>query len=156
MILTYADYTAVYGEGALSQTAFDLIDTRIEAILDDLTTGIDGVHKLRVAFPTDETDAAAIRDCAISMVHAVAELDALRTAALSGSGGMVSSKSSGSESISYATGGTADLMKLSVDPAAQRGQLAAQARIYLSGRQDANGVNLLYMGPYPYTVTEET
>ena len=68
---------------------------------------------------------------------------------------VISSVSSGSESVSYATGsaarsGTTAIDAAVSDPGARARLLDDIVRRYLSGVKDANGVNLLYMGRYPY------
>ena len=63
------------------------------------------------------------------------------------------SRSAGNESISYS--GAGDLAKSSsiaaavADPQAREKLYRDTVTDYLSGVQDANGVNLLYMGRYP-------
>lgn len=69
---------------------------------------------------------------------------------------IVTSVSSGSESISYAAAGSAARNTLVdtvlTDKTAQNRLFSDTIRDYLSGVQDANGVNLLFMGKYLYQV----
>jgi len=117
-------------------------------ILDDWTTGIDGVRKLRVAFPTDPIDVAAIKRCVIELTKASADIDNIVQLSASGDGGIVASKSSGSESISYRND-TSALLAAAKDADIREAYIGMIVRRYLSGRSDANGVNLLYGGVYP-------
>ena len=148
VLVSYAEFTAVYGSDALTLTAFNRFEFDAEVILDDWTTGIDGVRKLRVAFPTNPIDVAAIKRCAIELTKVSADLDHIDTLAASGDGGIVASKSSGSESISYRDGASA-LVAAAKDASNREAYVGMIVRRYLSGRSDANGVNLLYGGAYP-------
>ena len=148
MLVSYAEFIAVYGSDALTLTAFNRFEFDAEVILDDWTTGIDGVRKLRVAFPTDPIDVAAIKRCVIEMTKASADIDNIVQLSASGDGGVVASKSSGSESISYRND-TSALLAAAKDADSREAYIGMIVRRYLSGRSDANGVNLLYGGFYP-------
>lgn len=148
MLVTYAEFIEVYGSDALTLTAFNRFEFDAEVILDDWTTGIDGVHKLRVAFPTDPVDVAAIKRCTIELTKALADIDNIVQLSASGEGGVVASKSSGSESISYRND-TSALLAAAKDASNREAYVGMIVRRYLSGRSDANGVNLLYGGAYP-------
>lgn len=148
MLVSYAEFIAVYGSDALTLTAFNRFEFDAEVILDDWTTGIDGVRKLRVAFPTDPIDVAAIKRCVIELTKASADIDNIVQLSASGDGGVVASKSSGSESISYRND-TSALLAAAKDADIREAYIGMIVRRYLSGRSDANGVNLLYGGVYP-------
>lgn len=148
MLVSYAEFIEVYGSGALTLTAFNRFEFDAEVILDDWTTGIDGVRKLRVAFPTDPIDVAAIKRCVIELTKASADIDNIIQLSASGDGGVVASKSSGSESISYRND-TSALLAAAKDAGTREAYIGMIVRRYLSGRSDANGVNLLYGGVYP-------
>lgn len=148
MLVSYAEFIEVYGSDALTLTAFNRFEFDAEVILDDWTTGIDGVRKLRVAFPTDPVDVAAIKRCTIEMTKALADIDNIVQLSASGDGGVVASKSSGSESISYRND-TSALLAAAKDASTREAYVGMIVRRYLSGRSDANGVNLLYGGAYP-------
>lgn len=148
MLVSYAEFIAVYGSDALTLTAFNRFEFDAEVILDDWTTGIDGVRKLRVAFPTDPIDVAAIKRCVIELTKASADIDNIVQLSASGDGGIVASKSSGSESISYRND-TSALLAAAKDADIREAYIGMIVRRYLSGRSDANGVNLLYGGVYP-------
>ena len=129
--------------------------------MDALTTGIDGVKKLKTAFPTNEEDAETVKRCACKLVSILARIDAAQKAADSVRGyefteqglrgKVISSVSAGNESISYTVKASAetDIDKAMSDPALREKLLADTVREYLSGVVDVNGVNLLYMGRYP-------
>jgi len=148
VLVSYAEFIAVYGSDALTLTAFNRFEFDAEVILDDWTTGIDGVRKLRVAFPTDPIDVAAIKRCVIELTKASADIDNIVQLSASGDGGIVASKSSGSESISYRND-TSALLAAAKDADIREAYIGMIVRRYLSGRSDANGVNLLYGGVYP-------
>lgn len=148
VLVSYAEFIAVYGSDALTLTAFNRFEFDAEVILDDWTTGIDGVRKLRVAFPTDPIDVAAIKRCVIELTKASADIDNIVQLSASGDGGVVASKSSGSESISYRND-TSALLAAAKDADIREAYIGMIVRRYLSGRSDANGVNLLYGGVYP-------
>ena len=148
MLVSYAEFIAVYGSDALTLTEFNRFEFDAEVILDDWTTGIDGVRKLRVAFPTDPIDVAAIKRCVIELTKASADIDNIIQLSASGDGGVVASKSSGSESISYRND-TSALLAAAKDAGTREAYIGMIVRRYLSGRSDANGVNLLYGGVYP-------
>ena len=160
--VTYKDYKALYGEGRLEKAGFARLSWEAERIMDDATTGVDGVRKLRRAYPLDEYGAEAVKRCACALVDVLWQLEAatetLRKAQAvteDADGSMhsrlVASRSAGSESISYATGSAAKTGSTAIDAAVS--DQTARAR-YLSGIPDANGVNLLFMGRYPVTLGE--
>lgn len=162
MYITYKEYTALYddiGEKVFNRLAFDAC-----RVLDNHTTGIDNVKKLKVAFPTDEDDALAVKHCAAKLVDLLYQIQEAETvfnqakgyvATANGlQGKVISSVTAGNESISYASGSAS---KTAIDNAvqdkAERDKLLIDTvREYISGVADANGVNLLYMGRYPYIV----
>lgn len=162
MYLTYEEYAAIYD--AMPQKDFDLLNFEACRHIDRLTAGVDGVKKLKVAFPTDEDSVAAVRHCAAHIVNLLHQIQEAEKSASMGrgftqtenglQGKVISSISAGNESISYAVGNSA---KTSIDNAvsdrnARIKLLREVTREYLSGVTDANGVNLLYMGVYPYAV----
>lgn len=162
---TYEDYKALYGNNGLDGAGFTRLIWEAERVMDDATTGADFVHKLRVASPVDEYGAEAVRRCACALVDTLRkmeeadEADSKARALVENADGTVHSRviasvSSGSESISYATGsaarsGTTAIDAARSDPAARERLFADTVRRYLAGVTDANGVNLLFMGVYP-------
>lgn len=153
-------YTSLYGEIFIKD--FERLSWDACRKLDAETTGIDGVKKLKVAFPTDEDDAEAVKRCACALVNTMAEIEKAEKSAAAArgyeetEGGMrgkvISSMSAANESISYATSAinSATAIDKAVSNMADRNALFSSIiRDYLSGVTDANGVCLLYMGPYP-------
>lgn len=159
MYITFGEYTSLYDpieEKNFNNLAFDAC-----RVMDMHTTGIDNVKKLRSYFPTAEEDAEAVKRCAAKMVNTLYQIQQAEVAAMESRGyestdqgvrgKVISSVSAGNESISYATGNSsATAIDAAVkDKAARDKLLADTVREYLSGVTDANGVNLLFMGPYP-------
>ena len=124
------DYTAQYPEGYY----FDRLCTTASRLMDRFTTGVDGVCKLRVAFPTDSYAVEAVKNCAAEIISFLANVETARIEASKCRGyvetphgirgKVISSVSSGSESISYASSGTA---KTLVDDAVANRKVRDQA-----------------------------
>ena len=160
---TRDDFKALYR--AIGEKRFDRLLWEAEQAMDDATTGVDGVQKLRVAFPTGERDVEAVRRCACALVDILWSIETTEAAAAASqgmvkredgtvTGKVVTSLSAGGESIGFAAPGAAQGTKTAVDtavgdPNARARLLAETVRRYLSGARDGNGVALLYMGPYP-------
>lgn len=160
MYITYSEYTALYDtieEKVFNRLAFDAC-----RYMDRLTTGLDGVKKLKAAFPEDEDSAAAVRHCAAHVVNILYQIQEAEKSASLGrgytetanglQGKVISSVSAGGESVTYATktgSGTA-IDSAAADPAFRTRMILDIIREELSGYTDANGVNLLYMGVYPH------
>ena len=155
--ITYNQYTQ-YG-GALTQAEFDRFSYDAQRYVDLQTTGIDNVKKLKVAFPTDTDDAEAVYHCLVRIIDILDEIDKANAAmglVTDSNGithGVVSSVSSGSESISYGGSGLVGMTQKAAASNAEKNTLIySEIRRYLSGITDANGVNLLYMGRYPVCI----
>ena len=162
----YGFYKTIYGVDAIPETDFNRLSWESCRKLDVATTGIDHVKKLKVAFPTDEDDAETVRRCACKLIDILYFIDQAEKTAQSAQGYVtredgtvvnkqVASVSSGNESITYATGNsgsvTANLIGKALADKTVREQLYRDIITEcLSGIEDANGVNLLYMGRYPY------
>lgn len=157
--VTIDDYVGLYGDESTVMTieAFNRLGYEAERFVDAITTGVDNVHKLDVAYPINERDAEAVKMCILALIHTLHEARIAADTALgnvadsNGRHGAISSVSSGSESISYATGGTY-VHAMNGDMKVKQATLMQIARQYLSGVTDKNGVNILYMGVYPYHV----
>lgn len=158
MYISYDEYTALYD--TIEVKVFNRLAYDACRYLDRHTTGVDGVKKLKVAFPADEESAAAVKHCAAHIVNILAQIQEAENAASAGrgytktenglQGKVISSVSAGNESISFSTGAAKTAVDLAVTDIAQRNKLIyATIRDDLSGIADANGVNLLYMGVYP-------
>lgn len=165
---TYAEYdyyVSLYGEESMTENMFKIFSYDACRKIDHITTGVDNVKKLKVAFPTDEDDIEAIKRCTckiINIMHSIQEAEK-RINSSKGytkredgtlQGKIVSSVTSGNESISYSVNGNSSeatmIDKVLTDRQAQEKLYRDTVLEYLSGTGDANGVNLLYMGPYPY------
>lgn len=163
----YSFYTSLYGTAA-SENDFNRLSYDASRLMDDMTSGLDGFRKLQKAFPTEEYDAEAVRVCACKLVKALWDIEQAETA-MNTTGGysaredgsfvsrIVKSISSGSESITYADGGNAETAVSAAvkSPAAKRALLTDIVKDCLTGIRDANGVNVLYMGVYPYVQQDD-
>lgn len=166
MYVNYEYYKSLYGDKAIPESDFNRLSWDACRKLDIVTTGIDNVKKLKVAFPADEDDAETVRRCVCKLVEIASEIEQAEERIKSSQGyitredGTVMSKqvasvSAGTESISYAMGsasssGSTLIDNVLADKTAQEKLYQDTVREYLSGVADANGVNLLYMGRYPY------
>ena len=161
----YEYYKALYGEKAVAEADFKRILWDAEREIDKATGGVDGVRKLRVAFPTSDYDAEAVKRCVCALVDFLIQMDnAERNANSIGQyteradgslqGKVVSSVSAGNESISYAVGKSSDTAISTAIKSVKDRDLTVYAFIAsrLSTVSDANGVNLLFAGRYPYRV----
>lgn len=160
---TYEKFLDIYGT-PMSMGEHSRFAWEADRLIDRHTTGLDNVRKLRVAFPTDEYDVECVQRCECALVYILHRFEVTEKLAASNaestgravSGGVIKSVSSGSESIEYATdsesaSGTA-IDAAAKDTAKRAALIARTVRDYLSGAQDVNGVNLLYMGVYPYVL----
>ena len=160
--MLYADYqyfTELYGFDVPEQI-FNRLIWAASKILDRMTTGVDGYKKLEHAYPVNSDDAEAVKRCVCELVQFAYQVEEANKALgyVTNADGtvnsrMVSSRSSGAESISYTTGGNAVGKKAVVaaagDDDLRRNMQVAIVRQYLDGVRDANGVNILYLGRYP-------
>lgn len=153
MYIAYDDYVQLYDP--IDEKEFTRLSFEAERMMDRHTTGIDGFCKLRKAMPVDEHDRTAVKHCAASIVNLLYSINRIQQ-----SGGyeeteqgvrgrVISSVSSGNESVSYSVGTASVIEKAASDLSVRRSLVAQTIRDYLSGVHDANGVGLLYMGPYP-------
>lgn len=152
-------YQKLYGN--IDATLFNRLAFDACREIDKNTTGIDGVKKLRVAFPTEPEDKEAVMRCAANLVSYFARIESAEQAAEMSRGyesteqglrrKIVSRIEAGNEAISYSEASSPETVSDKAAAShAERGALVASViRQYLSGVSDANGVNLLYMGPYP-------
>lgn len=161
----YEYYKSLYGEKAVPEADFNRLSWDACRKMDIATTGIDNVKKLKVAFPVDEDDAETVKRCVCELVSISYKLEQAEETALNAQGYItredgtvinkqVSSVSAGNESISYVTSGGSFSSATLIDKAlsdkdVQKRLYRETITEYLSGIADANGVNLLFMGPYP-------
>ena len=161
----YEYYKSLYGDKALGEADFNRIGWDAEREIDKATSGIDNVKKLQVAFPLREDDVEAVKRCICALVDFIkqienAESDANSVSGLveradgSMQGKVVASVSAGNESISYAVGKSSNTAISTAIESVKNRDLVIYEFIAsrLRGIADANGVNLLYNGPYPYIV----
>ena len=150
MYIDYEYYKSLYGDKALAETDFDRLSWDAERELDKATSGLDGVKKLEIAFPTNRYDAEVVRRCACDLIDFLSQLEKAQSTMIN-DGGIVASKSAGNESISYVNGDTVVTNALR----SARGKEIAICSLItekLRDVKDANGINLLYLGSYPYRV----
>lgn len=163
MYATITDYASWFSD-EIQDDEFNRLCMEADRILDIYTTGIDNIKKLRIAFPTDENDAAAVKYAACKLINFLKQLSDAETSAASargyteGANGLqgkaVSSISAGNESISFTSGSDATAIdKAIADPEEKKKLIHNMMTDFLSGLTDANGVNLLYMGSYPVRIT---
>lgn len=158
MYLSYEDYLNIYGvRASVTESDFPMIEWQAEQKINAMTTTCDGVKKLKVAYPTDEDAIDSIKHCMSALVDLVGNIQNAED--MSGlvedsngvHGKIVTSVNAGSESISYASGSQA-LDGVLHDKVAQNNMFKDIITEALTGVQDNNGVNLLYVGVYPYEV----
>lgn len=161
--ITYDDYATIYGTDRVSEGRFNLLRIEASRMVDDMTAGVDGVRKLKHYFPTDEDDSATVKTCLCRVVDFLWQCQSIEESGMeargytSDSNGIhgksVASISAGNESISYSAGDSSNataMDKAIADTQERRKQVQDIIRTYLNGIKDCNGVNLLYMGRYPY------
>lgn len=158
MYISFEEYAELYDpadEKVFDHTAYDAC-----RYIDRMTTGVDGVKKLRVAFPTDEDNIESVKRCAAAVTNFLIQIQEAEHSASLGrgyiqtenglQGKVVSSVSAGNESISFSSVAPKTSIDIAIsDPGAKEKMVCEMIREYLSGCSDANGVSLLYMGVYP-------
>ena len=163
--IDYEYYKSIYGVEKLKEIDFNRSAWKAERELDKATTGVDGVRKLQVAFPTSDYDAEAVKRCVCALVEFLNQIETaernansvgqyVETSDGSLKGKVISSHTAGNETISYAVGKSADTAISNAIKDLQSKDMAVYQFITsrLSGVSDANGVNLLFGGRYPYRV----
>ena len=164
MYVDYEFYKKLYGTDAVSESEFNRFSWDASKKIEYYTTGADGVKKLQVAFPTDD-GAESVKRCTCALIDLMSNINQAEHNLHSATGfiqkedgtmqgKVVSSVSAGNESISYsAKTSNTTLIDQAVSDRKAREQLFADTiKEHLSGVADSNGVNLLYMGTYPYVV----
>ena len=151
---SYEDYKALYGEDELDQAAFGRLAWEARRIMDDVTTGVDGVRKLDEAMPEDERGAEAVRRCALALVRKLGQMESAQGTVSRAdgtvTGRVVTDLTAGAESVRFA----APEGQVSGEEERRRA-LRQTAEEYLAGVADKNGVPLLYAGPYPCRAGED-
>ena len=158
----YADfhyYQTEYG-GKVIESADDFthFERKAERRIDVITD-----RKLQFAVPTKKKDKQTVKDCVCELTEFLYQLDSYQRAAMDNAGvvtqadgtvrgKVITSISSGRESISYSAKNAADIsiMEAARDKKVADAMINSMMRDGLSGVLDANGVNMLYAGiPYP-------
>lgn len=155
----YADYNYYQTEygGKMSADEFKRFGRRAERRIDGITG-----NKLQFAFPTDSRAVEAVKDCVCELADFLYQIDKYNQSAMESmgtvaqadgtvKGKVITSISSGSESIGYSAAGSYSTATME----AAKDKKVADTMIYgmvqdnLGGVSDSNGVNLLYAGAYP-------
>lgn len=161
MYITFSDYYNLTDSKLTDERLFDSLCFEACRVMDIHTTGIDNVKKLKRFFPTDEDNAEAVKRCAAKLVNTLYEIhEAEMAAAMSRNytqtdqglrRQIISRVEAGNEAITYSETKTGNTMidAAAADMTERKKLLAGIVWDYLRGVDDANGVNLLYMGMYP-------
>ena len=158
LYVDYEFYKDLYGADAVPESDFNRLSWETQKRVDNFTFG-----KLKFAFPTNEDDAEAVKRCVCKLIEIASAIESANKRVNDAQGyvaddngvhgKVVSSVSSGSESISYTAKSESGITLIDAvlsDKAAQDKLYADTVKEYLAGVPDANGVNLLYAGvPYP-------
>lgn len=162
--VTLEDYNDFYND-PIGEQDFSRLSFYACKKADVLTTGVDGVKKLKVAFPTNEDDIETVKASICGVIHLMLEIENLENTIASGQGYItredgtmlgktVTSMSSGSESISYSASasGQTQASILVGDTEAREKAYKTILEEGFRGIDDANGVHLMYRGFYPINV----
>ena len=155
MYIDYEYYKSLYGEKVITETDFNRLLWDAEREIDKATSGVDGVKKLKIAFPVDEYEIEAVKRCISELVSFLYKLEKAQNGIISNDGtvnsNVIVSKSAGNESISYAN--SENIVSTALRSVKDKEKVIYQLiSEKLSGVSDVNGVNLLFGGRYPYRV----
>lgn len=156
--VTYDHYKSIYGNDSMPETDFNRLSWEACRRIDTLT-----LNKLKFAYPTDPDAIEAVKRCVCKLIEIAYQIEAASKRVSEGQGyvtdesgalrgKVVSSVSSGSESISYTAKAeqSTEIDEAARDPQKRENLYRNTVREYLSLVPDSNGVNLLYAGiPYP-------
>lgn len=157
MYADYEYYQTEYG-GKMSADDYKRFGRRAERRIDGITG-----NKLQFAFPTNERDVEAVKDCVCELADFLYQIDSYNTAAMESmgtvaqadgtvKGKVITSISSGSESIGLSTGSS---IKTSASKAVESEedldtQVYKKVKTGLNGIHDSNGIPMLNSEiPYP-------
>lgn len=158
MYLSYEEYLMINPKNIIDEFDYNAYELEAEMYIDKFTMTIDGVRKLQIAFPADEHSKRAVHTCMAALISKISTIEKVKEQmlnnSLNGEGGIISSKSSGSESIAYSTSVVSQELQFATDEKKKEEALYNLIRKYLYGIQDANGVNLFYGGCYPCIKTQ--
>lgn len=163
--MAYTDfefYTTTYHGNVVPEADFPRIADRASDFLDVIT-----FDRLADGLPSDERAAAKVQKAVCAVADKLYELELADKQALSAAtggtsssgssgatSGVITSRSAGSESISYASPSEmangaktwSAVYQAAGDEQATNKLLYDTAKVYLTGVKDDNGVNLLYAG----------
>lgn len=157
--VTYDYYKSIYGEDSMPETDFNRLSWEACDWIDNLT-----LNKLQFAFPTNERDIEKVRRCACIVLTELYQVEQIKKSAMdavgyaqqadgSVRGKVVTSISSGSESIGFSAGGNSSN---TAETKAAQGEkelseeVTGKVKRILDNAFDSNGVRLTYRGiPYP-------
>lgn len=156
--VNYEYYKSIYGEDAISEPDFNRLSWEACRRIDILT-----LNKLKFAFPTNEDDAETVRRCVCMIISDLQSSGQIKKAAMesvgytqqedgSVRGKVITSVSSGSESMGFSAGGSSTKTahtKMAEGEKELSEEVISKVKRLLSFVPDANGVNLLYAGAYP-------
>lgn len=161
MYITYEEYNYLFLHDNIEELMFMQLSREACRVMDVHTTGIDNVKKLRRFFPTDKDDSKAVKYCAAQLINTLHQIQQAEASAAMGRGyieteqgfrrKIISRVEAGNEAVSYSETKNAntEIDAAVADRTARNKLLAGIVWDYLRGIEDANGVNLLYMGRYP-------
>lgn len=141
MYITFEEYGQLYND--LNAGDFNRLCLMACKLVDNMTTGLDGVRKLKEHFPIDD-DAEYVKLCVATVTHDLHMFESFESGLNKTEGRQIASVSSGSESISFVN---------TENPYAYTGAQKTQwinKRIeeLLRGTYDSNGVSLLFRGAF--------
>ena len=152
--VNYEYYSGLYGSNAIPTEDFNRLLWDAEIEVDRATTGVDGVRKLEIAFPTNERDAEAVKRCICALIEFLHNIEtaekgiAYSETANGVRGNIIQSVSAGNESVSYANAET--MISTALKSVNHKYKMINEFIVHrLGGILDSNGVHLLYMGVYP-------
>lgn len=145
----YEYFKNLYGADAIDSALFNRLEWNAEKMVCNAVTGVDGICKLKVAFPTIEDDIESVKRCICNVAFLMAKIEKANYE--SENGKVVSSITAGNESISYSVNGGLIGAVLS-DKKAQNKLFMDTINNDLQNVKDNNGVRLLYLGIYPYLI----
>lgn len=161
MYITYEEYNYLFLHDNIEELMFMQLSREACRVMDVHTTGIDNVKKLRRFFPADKDDSNAVKYCAAQLINTLHQIQQAEASASMGRGyieteqgfrrKIISRVEAGNEAVSYSETKNAntEIDAAVADRTARDKLLAGIVWDYLRGIEDANGVNLLYMGRYP-------
>lgn len=159
MYITYEEYAAIYE--SMEERLFNTLAFDACRVMDTHTTGIDNVKKLRSFFPKDEYSVQLVKHCTAKLINILHQIHEAEMAAAMGRGyteteqglqrRVISRLESGNEAISFSEAKVSNSVidAAVADKTARDYLLVETVWEFLRGVEDANGVNLLYMGRYP-------